>query len=291
MRSMTGYGRGEAAAAGFRFVVELQSVNRKHLDIALNLPRPLYPLEARIRERIQAVASRGRIQAACTVLPEGEAAAAGVIDLKLARLYADSMRKLQQELGLEGGLSLDTVLRAPGVLLTPGQDLDPEAVWPALQRALQNALNALVEMRENEGAALEQDLATRLATLRNCASEVRTRVPEIVALHRKQLLERLQAAGVDLAADPEKLLRELALFADRSDISEELTRLESHFAQLEKLLRQAGSLGRTLEFLTQEVARELNTLSVKSNDVSVSHWVVSAKTELEKVREQVQNIE
>jgi uncharacterized protein (TIGR00255 family) len=291
MRSMTGYGRGEAAAGGFRFVVELQSVNRKHLDIALNLPRSLYPLDSRIRERIQAVASRGRIQAACTVLPEGEADAAGVIDLKLARLYADSMRKLQQELGLEGGLSLDTVLRAPGVLLTPGQDLDPEAVWPALQRALQNALNALVEMRETEGAALEQDLAARLATLRNCASEVRVRVPEIAALHRKQLLERLQTAGVDLAADPEKLLRELALFADRSDISEELTRLESHFAQLEKLLRHAGSLGRTLEFLTQEVARELNTLSVKSNDVSVSHWVVSAKTELEKVREQVQNIE
>jgi uncharacterized protein (TIGR00255 family) len=291
MRSMTGYGRGEAAAAGFRFVVELQSVNRKHLDIALNLPRPLYPLEARIRERIQAAASRGRIQAACTVLPEGEAAAAGVIDLKLARLYADSMRKLQQELCLEGGLSLDTVLRAPGVLLSPGQDLEPEVAWPALERALQNALNALVEMRETEGAALEQDLAARLATLRNCAAEVRTRVPGIAALHRKQLLERIQAAGLDLAADPEKLLRELALFADRSDISEELTRLESHFAQLEKLLGQTGSLGRTLEFLTQEVARELNTLSVKSNDVSVSHWVVSAKTELEKIREQVQNIE
>jgi uncharacterized protein (TIGR00255 family) len=291
MRSMTGYGRGEAAAGGVRFVVELQSVNRKHLDIALNLPRSLYPLEARMREKVQAVASRGRIQAACTVLVEGEAAAAGVIDLRLARLYADSMRKLQQDLGLEGGLSLDAVLRAPGVLLSPGQDLDPEAAWPALERALQNALNALVEMRENEGAALEQDLAARLATLRKCAAEVRTRVPEIAALHRKQLLDRIQAAGVDLAADPEKLLRELALFADRSDISEELTRLESHFVQLEKLLGQNGALGRTLEFLTQEVARELNTLSVKSNDVSVSHWVVSAKTELEKIREQVQNIE
>jgi uncharacterized protein (TIGR00255 family) len=120
---------------------------------------------------------------------------------------------------------------------------------------------------------------------------VRTRIPEIAALHRKQLLERLQVAGVDLAADPERLLRELALFADRSDVSEELTRLESHFAQLEKLLEQSGALGRTLEFLTQEVARELNTLSVKSNDVSVSHWIVNAKTELEKIREQVQNIE
>lgn len=288
---MTGYGRGEAAAEGFRFVVELQSVNRKHLDIALNLPRPLYPLEARIREKIQTGASRGRVQASCTVLPEGESAAAGVIDRGLAKLYAESMRRLQEELGLEGGLSLDTVLRAPGVLLSPGQDLDPEKVWPALEGAFQNALGALVEMRETEGAALGQDLAARLAVLRQCAAEVRTRIPEIAALHRRQLLERLQAAGVDLAADPEKLLRELALFADRSDVSEELTRLESHFAQLEKLLGQSGALGRTLEFLTQEVARELNTLSVKSNDVSVSHWVVGAKTELEKIREQVQNIE
>ena len=190
MRSMTGYGRGEATAGGFRFVVELQSVNRKHLDIALNLPRSLYPVEARIREKIQLMASRGRIQAACTVLPEGEAAAAGVIDLKLARLYADSMRKLQQELCLEGGLSLDTVLRAPGVLLAPGQDLEPEAAWPALERALQNALNALIEMRENEGAALEEDLTARLANLRKCAAQVRTRVPEIAALHRKLFTRR-----------------------------------------------------------------------------------------------------
>jgi uncharacterized protein (TIGR00255 family) len=291
MRSMTGYGRGEATGQGFRFVVEIQSVNRKHLDIALNLPRPLYPLEPRIREKIQSVASRGRVQAACTVIPEGGPDATGVVDLNLARLYAESMRHLQKELGLEGGLSLDTVLRAPGVLLTPGQDLEPEAVWPAVDEAFQNALNGLLAMREAEGAALAQDLTSRILTLRECACEVRARVPEIVALHRKQLLERLQAAEVDLAADPERLLRELALFADRSDVSEELTRLESHFQQFEKLVGQAGALGRTLEFLTQEVARELNTLGVKSNDVSVSHWVVSAKTELEKIREQVQNVE
>jgi uncharacterized protein (TIGR00255 family) len=291
MRSMTGYGRGEATGHGFRFVVEIQSFNRKHLDIALNLPRPLYPLEARIREKIQSVASRGRVQAGCTVLPEGGSAAAGFIDWSLARLYAESMRQLQKELGLEGGLSLDTVLRGPGVLLSPGQDLDPEVAWPALQGALQAALNGMLALREAEGAALSRDLAARFVTLRECAREVRSRVPEIAALHRKLLLERLHAAEVDMMADPERLLRELALFADRSDISEELTRLESHFQQLEKLLGQAGALGRTLEFLTQEVAREFNTLSVKSNDVSVSHWVVNAKTELEKIREQIQNIE
>jgi uncharacterized protein (TIGR00255 family) len=291
MRSMTGYGRGETTGHGFRFVFELQAFNRKHLDIVLTLPRPLYPLESRVRERIQSVASRGRVQAGCTVLPEGGQAAAGVIDLPLARLYAESMRQLQRELGLEGGLGIDTVIRAPGVLLAPGQDLDPDAIWPTLEDALRQALNGVLSMREAEGAALAQDLASRIASLRECASEVRVRIPEVAALHRRQLLERLRVAEVDLAADPDRLLRELALFADRSDISEELTRLESHFQQFEKLLGQSGALGRTLEFLTQEIARELNTLSVKSNDVSVSHWVVGAKTELEKIREQVQNIE
>jgi uncharacterized protein (TIGR00255 family) len=291
MRSMTGYGRGEATGHGFRFVVELQALNRKHLDIALSLPRPLYPLEARVRERIQSVASRGRVQAGCTVLPEGAQAAAGVIDLPLARLYAESMRQLQRELGLEGGLAIDTILRAPGVLLSPGQGLDPDAVWPTLEDALLQALKGVLTMREAEGDALARDLASRIATLRECVLEVRSRVPEIAALHRRQLLERLNTAEVDLAVDPERLLRELALFADRSDISEELTRLESHFQQFEKMLGQSGAIGRALEFLTQEIARELNTLSVKSNDVSVSHWVVGAKTELEKIREQVQNIE
>ena len=291
MRSMTGYGRAEAAANGVRFSVELHSVNRKHVDIALSLPRSLLPLEGRIKERALSRVSRGRLAITVAIMPDGSASAAQVINEPLALAYSDSMRRLQKQLGLEGGLTLDALLRVPGVLLTPGQDADPETAWPAVENALDAALDALVIMREAEGAALAMDLSNRLAALREAACFIRERAPELPRQYRKQLLERLQAAELTVNLDDERVLRELALFADRCDISEELTRLDSHFSQMEKLQKNTAPVGRTLEFLTQEMARELNTLSVKSNDAPISHRVVEAKAELEKIREQVQNIE
>ena len=291
MHSMTGYGRGEATTNAVRFTVELHSVNRKHIDVALSLPRALQPIEGRVREKAQARVARGRLNISITLVPAGDGAPLQVIDENLAALYADSMRRLQQKLGLGGSLQLDTVLRAPGVLLAPGQEVDAEAAWPVLERALNLALDALLNMRQTEGAALALDLKTRLQTLRDCVALVRGRAPEIPVLYRNQLLERLKAADIEVSLTDERLLRELALFADRCDISEELTRLQSHFTQMDKLLKTEGPVGRTLEFLTQEIAREFNTLGVKSNDASISHWVVAGKAELEKIREQVQNIE
>jgi uncharacterized protein (TIGR00255 family) len=146
-------------------------------------------------------------------------------------------------------------------------------------------------MRQAEGASLALDLNTRLHGLRDCVRLIQERAPQVPLQYRAQLLERLRAAGIEVSLNDERLLRELALFADRCDISEELTRLQSHFTQLEKLLKTEGPVGRTLEFLTQEIAREFNTLGVKSNDAPISHWVVSGKAELEKIREQIQNIE
>jgi uncharacterized protein (TIGR00255 family) len=291
MHSMTGYGRGEAATSAVRFTVELHSVNRKHIDIALSLPRALQPIEGKVREKAQARVARGRLNISITLVPTGDASTVQVIDEDLAELYADSMRRLQEKLGLAGSLELDTVLRAPGVLLAPGQDVDAEAVWPVLESALDSALEALLTMRAAEGTALAHDLQVRLQTLRDQVSLILARAPEIPKLYRSQLMDRLKAADLEISLSDERLLRELALFADRCDISEELTRLQSHFKQMEKLLRTEGPVGRTLEFLTQEIAREFNTLGVKSNDASISHWVVAAKAELEKIREQIQNIE
>jgi uncharacterized protein (TIGR00255 family) len=291
MHSMTGYGRGEAASNALRFTVEMHSVNRKHIDIALSLPRALQSVESRVREKAQSRVARGRLNISITLAPSGENSALQFIDENLAQLYADSMRRLQQKLGLAGSLQLDTVLRAPGVLLTPGQDVDAETAWPVLDRALEAALDALVGMRQAEGASLALDLNTRLHGLRDCVRLIQERAPQVPLQYRAQLLERLRAAGIEVSLNDERLLRELALFADRCDISEELTRLQSHFTQLEKLLKTEGPVGRTLEFLTQEIAREFNTLGVKSNDAPISHWVVSGKAELEKIREQIQNIE
>ena len=288
---MTGYGRGEATTSAVRFAVELQSVNRKHIDIALSLPRALQSIEAKIREKAQARVARGRLNISIALVPIGDGSALQVIDEGLAALYADSMRRLQQKLGLAGALDLDTVLRAPGVLLAPGQDIDAEGVWPVLEQALDAALDALLKMRQTEGAALARDLGSRLSNLRDCVGRIQSRAPEIPAQYRVQLLERLKAADLEISLSDERLQREIALFADRCDISEELTRLRSHFSQMEKLLKTDGPVGRTLEFLTQEIAREFNTLGVKSNDASISHWVVDGKAELEKIREQIQNIE
>jgi uncharacterized protein (TIGR00255 family) len=291
MQSMTGYGRGEAANGAVRFTVELHSVNRKHIDIALSLPRSLQPVEGKLREKVQSCVARGRVNITVSLTAAGDAAALQVVDEELAKLYASSMRRLQAELHLEGGLTLETLLRAPGVLLSPGQDIDPEAAWPTLEKALSTALAALIEMRYAEGTALALDLKTRLERLEECVGHIQERAPQITQHYRTQLLERLKAAELEVSLTDDRLLRELALFADRSDISEELTRLKSHFAQAEKLLQSTQPVGRTLEFLTQEIAREFNTLSVKSNDAPVSHWVVEAKAELEKIREQVLNIE
>jgi uncharacterized protein (TIGR00255 family) len=291
MQSMTGYGRGEAAHGSVRFTVELHSVNRKHIDIAMGLPRSLQPVEGRLREKVQSRIARGRVNVSVSIAASGDAASAHVIDENMARLYATSLRRLQTELNLDGGLTLDSLLRAPGVLLTPGQDIDAEQCWPALEQALDTALTNLLAMRQTEGGALAADVAARLAKLAECVRLIQERAPLIPQHYRAQLLERLKAAELELALNDERLLRELALFADRSDISEELTRLRSHFTQMEKLLRNNTPVGRTLEFLTQEIAREFNTLSVKSNDAPVSHWVVEAKGELEKIREQILNIE
>jgi len=291
MQSMTGYGRGEAAHGSVRFTVELHSVNRKHIDIAMGLPRALQPVEGRLREKVQARIARGRVNVSVSIAASGDAASAHVIDENMARLYAASLRRLQAELQLDGGLTLDSLLRAPGVLLTPGQDIDAEQCWPALEQALDTALTNLLAMRQTEGGALAADVADRLAKLAECVRLIEERAPLIPQHYRAQLLERLKAAELEIALNDERLLRELALFADRSDISEELTRLRSHFTQMEKLLRNNTPVGRTLEFLTQEIAREFNTLSVKSNDAPVSHWVVEAKGELEKIREQILNIE
>ena len=291
IQSMTGYGRGEALREGTRFTVELQSVNRKQSDISIALPRTLQSLEGRVRELLQSAITRGRLNVSVSVeTPPGQISASA-INQSLASAYAAAMHDLKARLNLAGEVTLDAVLRAPGVLLSTTQELEPEASWPAVENALQKALHGLLQMRRNEGAHLASDLQSRLSELREHVHNIRQRSPELPVHYRKQLLERIQTAGLSVPVDEERIAREVVLFADRSDISEELTRLESHALQFEALLQSSGPIGRTLEFLTQEIARELNTLSTKSCDAQISQWVVQSKAELEKIREQIHNIE
>ncbi|MFL6528440.1 MAG: YicC/YloC family endoribonuclease [Chthoniobacterales bacterium] len=290
MRSMTGYGRGEAADDAAKFTVELNAVNRKQSEIVMNLPRDLTALEPRIREAINSKVSRGRINAALHV-QSANGAAKLALDSELARSYHDAMRTLQKELSAPGEVTIGMVLQAPGVMRSPEQTFDAAKAWPAVEEALTRALAELVAMREREGKHLAKDLIHRLKSLRTLIKEVRVLHPNVAKRYRATLRERLAAAGLDIALDDERLLKEVAVFADRSDVSEELTRLETHLKEFAHHLRKNEPVGRTLEFMTQEIARELNTLGAKANDAQISQHVVACKAELEKIREQVQNLE
>jgi uncharacterized protein (TIGR00255 family) len=290
MRSMTGYGRGDADYAGAKFSVELNSVNRKQSDIVMNLPRDLAGLEPRIRQAINEKISRGRMNV-LVVMHQGANGAALALDTALARSYHEAMLTLQKELSAPGEIAIGTILQAPGVMRSPEQSIDADEAWPVVQRALGTALGELIKMREREGKHLAKDLIHRLKTLRKEIKEIRALYPEVVKKYRAALRDRLEKAGLDLPLDDERLLKEVTIFADRSDISEELTRLESHLAQFAHHLRKNEPVGRTLEFITQEIFRELNTLGAKSNDAGISQHVVACKSELEKIREQIQNLE
>jgi uncharacterized protein (TIGR00255 family) len=288
---MTGYGRAETDHGGTKFSVELNSVNRKQSDIVVNLPRDLAELEPRIRQTINENISRGRTNVVVTLHNGQNGARNLALDAELARSYHEAMRALQKELDAPGEITISTILQAPGVMRSPERAVSAEEAWPAIDRALRAALADLIKMREREGRHLAKDLIHRLKAMRKKLKEIRTFHPEVVKKYRAALLDRLQKAGLPIAIDDERLLKEISFFADRADISEELTRVESHLAQFAHHLRKNEPVGRTLEFITQEIFRELNTLGAKANDAAISQRVVACKAELEKIREQVQNLE
>jgi len=287
---MTGYGRGQSSTNGAQFSVELNSVNRKQSDVTVTVPRDLAELEPRVRDLINSEVSRGRLNVviACHASPNSQKAA---VDTALARTYFNAMRELQAELGASGEVSIEAVLRAPGVVRIPEEQISPEDAWPPIETALKEALGDLIAMRELEGKNLAKDLIHRLKIVREALRTIRTLHPEVLKKFRQSLQERIQKVGLELPIDDDRIVKEVIFFADKSDITEELTRLESHFTQFAHHLRKSEPVGRTLEFMTQEIGRELNTLGSKANDVEISQLVVMCKAEMEKIREQIQNIE
>ncbi len=290
---MTGYGRGECARDGFKITVELSSVNRKQSEISVVLPRELEVLEAQIRDAINHLVARGRITARVALhSADGRMPGRVRLNAALARAYARELARLANDLKLDGPVTLDMLARAPGVFQTDEEMADAEDFWPAIEKSLHQALDMLVKMREREGAHLARDLATRVNIMRKSAAQIQKHAPEVQKRYREQLIQRIQSAGVEApAGDDERLLKEIVYFADRSDISEELTRLQSHFQQFDDCLASREPVGRMLDFLAQEMNREINTIGSKANDSLISRAVVTLKTELEKFREQAQNVE
>lgn len=290
---MTGYGWGETSRQGCKVTVELSSVNRKQSEISINLPRELEVLEAQIRDEINPCVARGRVNVRVTLhAVEGKEAQRLHLNKPLARAYARELKKLARELDLSGGVSLDALMRAPGVMQGSDDVADAEDFWPAVRTSLKKGLAMLLEMRSREGGHLRKDLRKRVDIMRKALNKVSRRAPQILKRYREQLTERIKAAGLDPAhLDEDRLHKEVVLFADRSDISEEITRLESHFKQFDSYMKSSEPVGRTLDFLAQEMNREINTIGSKANDSRIAAEVVTLKTELEKFREQAQNVE
>jgi uncharacterized protein (TIGR00255 family) len=293
MKSMTGYGRGEWAQHGFKITVELSAVNRKQSEIAIFCPRELEPLEPQVRDELNRRIARGRLTVRVS-FQAAECRVAGRMRLNtaLAKEYARQLGRLAKELRLPNPVSLDLLAQAPGVLQADATALDAEACWPALSKALRQAIGGLLKMREREGAHLARDLCVRVAAMRKSVWRIQRQAPRVARRYREQLNARIKSAGLGgTAVEEQRLLQEVVIFADRADITEELTRLHSHFQQFDDCLKSKNPVGRTLDFLAQEMNREVNTIGSKANDSLISRHVVKLKAELERFREQVQNVE
>ena len=291
--SMTGRGAGAAFGRLARVEVELSSVNRKQLDVDVGLPRFLASFESRVQELVQGRLSRGRVTGEIRVTWAEAAQASGArVDVGLARATVAALRAAAKKLGLPDDLKASALLSLPGLVSFDRGGRDLEALWPSVRKALEAALAKLQAMRRKEGAALGRDLRGRLATLRKETAAIAARAPDVAEIYRANLLKRIGDAlpGSDLAGD-ERLLKEVALFADKADVAEELVRLDSHFRQAAGLLKAGGVVGRALDFLVQEIGREINTIGSKANDGEIARRVVACKAELERFREQVQNLE
>ncbi len=292
LRSMTGYGSAEVQSPSGRFVVEIRSVNHRFGEILVRLPRELSQLEDRARTAAQSRIARGRVEVSVIRDNRGDRSRTIRPDTELAVAYSQALAELARVLGVGGQVTLSQIASFPDIIKVEEAPEDAEAIWPLLAQALEEALDALVAMREAEGARLAADLRGRLDRIEARAREIETRAALVVAEHSVRLRQRITELLGEVPVDEQRLVTELAVFAERSDITEELTRLRSHAVQFRAdLAGNTGAIGRKLEFVLQEMGRETNTIGSKANDLEIARAIIAIKGDLESLREQVQNIE
>ena len=293
VRSMTGFGRAEASGESIAVTVEARSVNHRHLDVALRLPRTLTSLELDARRLVQARLERGRIDVTVQVTPlMGTATQRVQLDAALAREYLARAQAVAAELGLAPAPGIEWLLERPGVMrLEDAEPVEPAAPWPLLERALTQALEELVGRRAAEGERLVEGLRTLHAELGTIVESMALRAPAAAARREQRLRERLRSLLADTAIDENRILTEAAIWAEKTDVTEELARLRAHLAEFSLALEKGGPVGRALDFLIQELNREINTVGSKADDLELSQAALAGKSVLEKIREQVQNLE
>jgi len=288
MNSMTGYGRGSAGLGAHTVTAQVNSVNRRGLDLSVDLPAAWESLESAAAETVRRFVTRGKVH----VVIEADGGA-GTADWDDAAV-ADTLARLKALAATQGVAFHPTTELLWQIARAEGGDArlpEPAHAWPAIEKALLAALRGLAAMRAKEGETLLIDFLGRLEKLRGEVDAIAARGTQVAGSYREQLHQRLRAAGLELDVNDERVLKEVALFADRSDITEEVTRLRSHLGQLAELLRGEGEVGRKAEFILQEIGREIHTLGSKANDLAISQRVIEFKNEHERVREQIANVE
>lgn len=288
---MTGFGTATAQTPGGRLAVEARSVNHRFSEILVRLPRDLTALEDRIRSLVQTTVHRGRIEVVVSRDDGARRPRAVRADADLAAAYARALRDVAAAVGVTGELTLTQVAGLPDVLRVEDDRVDVESLWGVLQPAVTGATEALVAMRQGEGRRLAEDLVVRLATMDSHHAAIAGRSRQVVHGYGERLRARLAEVLGQVPIDEARLAGELALFAERSDITEELTRLASHLTQFRQTLQEDAPVGRKLEFILQEMGRETNTIGSKANDLEITRAVIAMKGELESLREQIQNVE
>lgn len=290
--SMTAFGRGEHASDNIGWTVEIKSVNHRFCDIRIKMPRQYTALEEKIKKEITPFYSRGHIEVVVTPAPNlAEAKTLGV-NLPLARQYRNCLLEIKNDLDLPAsGMELTLVANYPNVIYALDETEDLEAVWDILRQALLQALELTRDMREREGLSLKNDLLARLDFLAFTKEQIKEKIPELTVQKHVSLQERIAKLAKDVDIDPVRVAQEIAIIADKADVTEELVRLTSHIDQFRHFLDQQEPVGRRLDFLLQELLREINTMASKISDAGIAHQAVELKNELEKMREQVQNLE
>ncbi|HPD57031.1 MAG TPA: YicC family protein [Smithellaceae bacterium] len=291
IKSMTGYGRSEAAWQGKKIIVEMKSVNHRFLEISLRLPTVLFPMEAELKKKITEKCKRGRIEVSIRMEEENNSTAKAHLNLEAARGYFEILSRIKEEFKLSDEVSLRTLASFRDIFTTTSEVQLSDDLVNVVNDSLREALSVMVQMRREEGIAMYEDMQGRLGAIRGLIDEIKARAPQVVFEYQKRLAERIKELTSGYQMDEGRLVQEVAIMAERSDITEEIVRLQSHIKQFEDLLQSDEAEGKKIDFLLQEMNREINTSGSKSNDLEIARRVIEAKSEMSKLREQAQNIE
>ena len=292
LKSMTGYGKGEYENELYRFTIEIKSVNHRYNDISVKMPRHISYLEDTIKRSIKEKISRGKVDVYINLEYVNDSSVDVKVDIPLALSYKNALEELRVELNIEDNIRLNNILSMNEVVKTQRKNVDENLVADCLMKSLSMAIEHITDMRQKEGLELKKDMLIKLDNIENFLQIIEERSPSLVIEYKDKLKDRIdELLDHNVSIDEERLSSEVAIFADKSSIDEEIVRLKSHIKQFISILEEEDSVGRKLDFLIQEFNREINTIGSKANDIIISKNVVELKAELEKIREQVQNIE